>query len=488
MRAAQPAGRAPTEQSFRVAFPGSFRLCLLAIALGGWLVQPLPAQPFQNLHNFAGGADGSSPMAGMVLSGNTLYGTSSGIYDAVYGTVFAINTDGSGYTILHLFSGGSDGGNPFAGLILSGNTLYGTTARGGATGDGAVFATKTDGSGFRVLWSFYDQGSGSYPNGGLVLSGNTLYGTTEYSGASANGTVFRVNTDGTHFATIYSFTGGRTGGAWPTAGLVLSSNLLYGTTTGGGAAQGGTVFSVNTNGTGFIIIHGFGGSYGSDPYAGLILSGDTLYGTTPTGGDWAGGSVFALKTDGSGFRTLHSFVPLPPLTYANAYGCNPYAGVVLSGNTLYGATAGGGIGAYGTLFSVHTDGTGFQTLYWFTSLIFSNINGDGADPYGSLVVSGNVLYGTGSGGGSDGYGALFSLPVPVPPVSLSINTSGGNLILTWPAEAAGYTLLATTNLASPAWTPVSAVPVVLGGLNVVTNPASGVQQFFQLSQAGWALP
>ena len=70
------------------------------------------------------------------------------------GTVFAVNTDGTGFTTLHSFTGGSDGADPNAGLILSGNTLYGTASHGGSSGNGTVFAVNTDGTGFTNLHSF----------------------------------------------------------------------------------------------------------------------------------------------------------------------------------------------------------------------------------------------------------------------------------------------------------------------------------------------
>jgi uncharacterized repeat protein (TIGR03803 family) len=79
---------------------------------------------FTNLYSFAGGNDGSGPHAGLTLSGNTLYGTTSVGGTAGNGTLFAINTDGSGYTSLYSFSGGNDGSDPQADLIVSGNTLY----------------------------------------------------------------------------------------------------------------------------------------------------------------------------------------------------------------------------------------------------------------------------------------------------------------------------------------------------------------------------
>ena len=100
-------------------------------------------------------------------------------------------------------------------MILSGNTLYGTASAGGSSGNGTVFAVNTDGTGFTNLHSFtatsgsqaYGTNSdGANPYGGLILSGNTLYGTARYGGSSGNGTVFAVNTDGTGFTNLHSFT------------------------------------------------------------------------------------------------------------------------------------------------------------------------------------------------------------------------------------------------------------------------------------------
>ena len=78
--------------------------------------------------------DGAQSEAGLILSGNTLYGTASNGGSSGNGTVFAVNTDGTGFTTLHSFTDGNDGANPGAGLILSGNTLYGTASEGGSFG------------------------------------------------------------------------------------------------------------------------------------------------------------------------------------------------------------------------------------------------------------------------------------------------------------------------------------------------------------------
>jgi len=102
------------------------------------------------------------------------------------------------------------------------------------------------------------------------------------------GTVFKINTDGTGFTNLHNFIGA--GGTQPQAGLILSGNTLYGTT-----SLYGTVFMVKTNGTGFTILHDFFASEEGSPQAGLILSGNTLYGTTLDGGSSDWGSVFSLS-------------------------------------------------------------------------------------------------------------------------------------------------------------------------------------------------
>src|SRR2546426_220800 len=238
-----------------------FLLPALIASVGLILAGRVTAQTFTTLHSFTGG-DGAGPEVRLILSGNTLYGTTRG------GTVFAINTDGTGFTTLYRFTAGASGGIVTNDLTLSGNTLYGTASSGGSAGSGrgTVFSVNTDGTGFTILHSFTEapldtNSDGALPYAGLVLSGNTLYGTARNGGSSDQGTVFAVNTDGTDFTTLHSFTatsgsnpfgnGTNSDGAQPFAALIFSGNTLYGTATGGGSSGSGTVFGVNTDGKGF---------------------------------------------------------------------------------------------------------------------------------------------------------------------------------------------------------------------------------------------
>jgi uncharacterized repeat protein (TIGR03803 family) len=437
-------------------------------------------------------SDGAYP-GSLILSSNILYGTAFWGGNSGNGTVFAVNTDGTDFTNLYIFTAfasqvtlsNSDGSNPNS-LILSGNTLYGTANEGGSSGAGTVFAINTDGTGFTNLYSFTNGSDGAYPSAGLILSSNTLYGTTSGEGArsqsSGSGTVFAINTDGTGFTNLYNFTALsgsshiNSDGAYPLGTLILSGNTLYGTAPRGGTNGFGTVFAVNTDGTGFTNLYSFTGySDGGFPFAGLILSSNTLYGTTCFSGSLAG-TVFAINTDGTGFTNLYSFTN-------TSNGAFPAAPLLLSGNTLFGTTESGGSSGVGTVFAIDTDGTDFETLYSFTN------GSDGAYPIAGLILSGNTLYGTESGIGNLGgsglvSGAVFSLSLPV--LQLTIILSGPNVILTWPTNVAGFnysgfSLQSTTNLASPVvWSPVSVTPVIINGQNTMTNPVSGTQQFYRL--------
>src|SRR5262245_24297585 len=137
---------------------------------------------------------------------------------------------------------GNDGANPNSGLVLSGNSLYGTVGFGGSTDQGDVFKVNTDGSGFTNLHSFTGGFNEAYSDAGLFLSGNTLYGTTYLGGLGNKGTIFQINTDGSSFTNLHHFAG-TPDGANLFGGLVLSGNTLYGTASAGGSSNSGTVFS-----------------------------------------------------------------------------------------------------------------------------------------------------------------------------------------------------------------------------------------------------
>ena len=215
----------------------------------------------------------------------------------------------------------SDGAYPLSGLLLLGDTLYGTAPEGGGNGSGTIFSVNTNGTTFKVLHTFSANNGvnldGDEPFPALTSDGNTLYGATDAGGKGGNGTIFSIGTDGTAFKVLHSFspvTGsgftnadGAQPGRGPGQRLALSGNTLYGVAQEGGANGVGTVYSINTDGSAFTVLHHFG-SFGSQdpnvtgstnvdggfPRANLVVSGNTLYGTTPTGGPGGYGTVFSL--------------------------------------------------------------------------------------------------------------------------------------------------------------------------------------------------
>jgi uncharacterized repeat protein (TIGR03803 family) len=117
------------------------------------------------------------------------------------------NLNNSNYQSVYSFGNSPDGANPDAGLVLSGNTLYGTTFQGGTNGFGTLYSIGLDGNEYTNLLSFGSTNSdfGQYPKADLLILGNSLFGTTYQGGNNGYGIVFGVNTNGANFNDLYDF-------------------------------------------------------------------------------------------------------------------------------------------------------------------------------------------------------------------------------------------------------------------------------------------
>jgi uncharacterized repeat protein (TIGR03803 family) len=426
------------------------------------------AQTYTLLANFGG-----QQPSDLTLSGSTLYGTTQG-GGTGNGTVFQVETNGTGLASLHLFSGGNDdGGSPSGTPALTGSTLYGTTISGGNSyGDGTVYQVSTNGSGYKILFSFVPW-VGVNPFGALTISGTQLFGLT----TAGNGTLFTINTDGTGCTDLHNFGGSVTSivgsvtnvfldGSSPNNPLLLSGSTLYGTTSAGGSNGYGTVFQMNTDGSGYSILHYFSNTPGDgyNPHSALILSGSTLYGTT-VGDARSNGSVFKINTNGTGFAILYGF----GLTAADGY--NPYGPLTLSGATLYGTTKFGGSNNFGTVFQINTDGTGYQVLYNFGG-------GNGAYPAGSLILSDSTVYGIVGG-------FMFSLavpPVPTAPTSsvfaiTGIAEQGNDVLITWTSGVGSTNALQGTTNTVQATANANFTTNDFADIFIVTNTVSSVTNY-----------
>jgi uncharacterized repeat protein (TIGR03803 family) len=396
---------------------------------------------FTVLKSLDGVADGRYPLAGVSEGGDgALYGTAYQGGDSGYGAIFRLNKDGTGFSVLRSLDGGADGRSPFRVTEGSDGALYGTAALGGAADSGTIFRLNKEGSGFTVLKSL--MAAGRYPSAGVTEgSDGALYGTARGGGASQGGTIFRLNKDGSDFAVIKSFDFLPDGFSLHGGVIEGSDGALYGTAYQGGQHFDGTVFRLNKDGTGFSVIKAFSGFFDGCRYprSGVIEGKDgMLYGTTEEGGifrihkngtgfalikhlfsfltagvtegndgvlygvDAGGGlgygTVFRLNKDGSDFAVLKSL-------NGGTDGSYPHGGVI-EGNdgALYGTASEGGDFGYGTVFRLNKDGSGFAVL--------KSLNGgtDGSYPDGG-VTEGNdgALYGTAWEGGASGYGTVFRL-------------------------------------------------------------------------------
>jgi hypothetical protein len=318
------------------------------------------------------------PQAALLAVGDALYGTTeyggysgcgSGSYSC--GTLFRLTPSGSSYTsaILHYFQY-SSGGFPTAPLIDVGGKLYGTASSGGsASGGGVAYELGETGSGYRVIHYFSGGQDGLFPYAGLIDADGSFYGTTGEGGNANMGIVYELKHTGSSYKerVVYSFKGG-TDGSYPDAALIALHGVLYGTTSeggGSGCSYGsgcGTVYKVTPTKRGYSesIIYRFRGSPdGEYPEAALTAFGDRLYGTTVLGGKTSCvsgrgcGTIFELVPSGRGYheRILHRFT-------GGTGGYSPQGGFTAMSGLLYGTTAWGGNlkcndgGGCGTIFSI----------------------------------------------------------------------------------------------------------------------------------------
>ena len=257
---------------------------------------------FTVLHTFHG-TDGAYPESLVLSSNGILYGVTG---QETESAIFSINTNGTGFNIL-FWGTNYDLDLPEGSLLLAGNVLYGATTYGG-NACGTIYSYNISSGMFATIYSFSEllsntNADGAFPSCGLI-NGNMIYGTIRMGGTNGNGAVFSISTNGLNFQDVYIFSPAPTesntnsDGVTPSGFLTLSGNTLYGTTEYHGPKGGGTIYSVNTNGANFTTLYGFEGYPtgtnigGADP-GGIVLGGKTFYGIASDGGNWYG-TVFSL--------------------------------------------------------------------------------------------------------------------------------------------------------------------------------------------------
>ena len=305
-------------------------------------------------HVFTGNPDGENPRHdAMTLFNGQLFGTTLQGGTKNTGIIFSIAQNGSSYAILTSLhkSTGDESHSCFVVVNNMGNNLlYGMTESGGDNDGGVIFSFDPSTLNYQPVYSF-DKPTGDEPHGRLTLdpNGTTLYGMTRKGGSSGYGVVFRFDIGTSNYQVLHYFLGGPTDGATTDHGYVVQSgNCLYGMTTYGGPSNNGVIFKLTTNGQTFPPLHLFGATRndGKEPYGSLLLVGNQLYGTTAKGGDYNLGTVFVINTDGSGYARLHSFGS------TKHDGVKPIDNVIMVNGALYGMTTEGGDSDQGTIFMV----------------------------------------------------------------------------------------------------------------------------------------
>jgi len=350
-----------------------------------------PAQTFTTLYNFTGGSDGGYPYAAVLRdkAGN-LYSTTYAGGASGYGVVFKLDTAGN-ETVLYSFAGGSDGANPVAGLTAdSSGNLYGTTEVGGPSGVGTVFQLSKSGK-ETVLYSFTGGSDGCYPTGGLLRdkAGN-FYGTaSECGGTGKYGTVFKLSKN-RQFTVLHGFAGGSSDGRFPqfTTVLMDKAGNIYGVTEQGGRADSGVVYKLSKTGKIKLFYSFGGGTDGCDVFGIPVMDKQgNLYGTANACGPYHFGIVWKVSQKGKE-TVLHSFAG------GSSDGSEPVAGVIMDAKgNLYGDTYQGGSYNLGTVYRLDKKGT--------LTLLHTFSGSDGSYLYAGLLrdAAGN-LYSTTLYGGS----------------------------------------------------------------------------------------
>ena len=305
------------------------------------------AQTVQIVHDFF--LSGIFPYASVIEgSDGALYGTTTIGGGSQEGTIFKVNKDGTNFTQLKGFSCSLDldGCRPFGALIEgTDGYLYGTTSEGGYFRGGSLFRIAKDGSNFALLWIFTCSVlDGCSPFGRMIEgSDGYLYGTTLRS-------VFKIAKDSSSFVVLKNFQCGQpTDGCESYAGLVKASDgFLYGTSNRGGASDQGTLFKIATDGTAFVILTSFSCASGCNPYGELVEGSDGfLYGTTSNGGNFGGGTLFKVAKDGTKYTILRQFECFGP------DGCGSHAGLIEgSDGMLYGTNVWGGAYSQGSVLEL----------------------------------------------------------------------------------------------------------------------------------------
>ena len=310
---------------------------------------------FKALYSFKDSASRRLTLLSGILYAPIFPGSTAG------GNIVSVDTNGGPSHVIHQFTGTGEGVFP-TGIASAGNMLFGTTMFSNSySGPGTIYSINTNDDSFTVLHTFNQTQAGQW----LTVSGGTLYGAASSDSATAsptNNVLFSIATNGDNYTNLYTFTDGALAG-W----LIINRGMIYGlglsnTPPNYAGGSGGYVFSIETNGSNFSVLHVFTIS----PNGLTLLNDNLLCGASIADGLYNGGTIYSMSTNGSGYNVLYNFPEYRGSGFAGA------SGLVSDGNTLLGTTQEGGTNEWGSIYSLNlaptiqsvTSTNGYLNMVW----------------------------------------------------------------------------------------------------------------------------
>jgi uncharacterized repeat protein (TIGR03803 family) len=342
----------------------------------------------------------------------SVYTAQNGAGFASCGEIFAYKPGGS-VSSVYQFTADFGAAQPTGLMQASDGTLYSLTFQGGDYGDGVLFAVKPDGTGQRTIGSYGQRPRTIIPQQMVAGKDGQFY---SWTGTDYNYEIDRIDTSSGALTPIHIFTSDES--AVPTGLIYGADGRLYGVAKGYLTTDPGVIFRLNTDGTGYTVLHTFGSSGdGIDPNYVVQGSDGKLYGTTPAGGDSA--------LDGDGIVFSYDPVTATYTRLANlggTLGSQPTTILLASDGNLYGTTSQGGV-----VFRLPAGGG--------TPTIVATLPAANGQPFSLIDAGGGILYGL--QGAADGSGSLFGL-----------NVAGASAILTT-YTTFGASSMATSGIGTP---------------------------------------